>query len=236
MAADLVFPPAAQPDIIRALQKDEVYVRVSCDRGGDFTFQEPGAVLSSAFLRAICSDAAARVYSAALGYGFAVRSPALRRALALTCTRSSATGTRSAARNSLEISSYSLAAVTLALTRHPLRPLTRHSCHPLPRHPSNPLTRSTRPAPPPLSSTHVTPSYLLIHSTTPNQLDECLSHPPLAAPLPSSPAASPAPTCLRIDDARRHARHSPAAPGRAWQILPAIATSLTRILNPCVLS
>jgi hypothetical protein len=29
MATDLVFPPAAQPDIIRALQKDEVYVRVS---------------------------------------------------------------------------------------------------------------------------------------------------------------------------------------------------------------
>jgi len=29
MAADLVFPPAAQPDIIRALQKDVVYVRVS---------------------------------------------------------------------------------------------------------------------------------------------------------------------------------------------------------------
>ena len=44
MAADLVFPPAALPDIIRALQKDEVYVRVSA-RGGPFQRGVPSYLL-----------------------------------------------------------------------------------------------------------------------------------------------------------------------------------------------
>ena len=74
MAADLVFPPAAQPDIIRALQKDEVYVRVSA--GGD-TFQS-GVPMPSYLLHLLgivfgrrCAGSEPRpgAYPAALGCG-----------------------------------------------------------------------------------------------------------------------------------------------------------------------
>jgi hypothetical protein len=60
MAADPVFPPATQPDIIRALQEDKVYVRVSCDLGGDCEIQErAGCRPIFHSLPYLCSDAAA---------------------------------------------------------------------------------------------------------------------------------------------------------------------------------
>ena len=74
MAADLVFPPAAQPDIIRALQKDEVYVRVSCDRGGISHFKSgvPSHLLQSCVL-CVRTPPRPGSYPAALGRSVDIR-------------------------------------------------------------------------------------------------------------------------------------------------------------------